>query len=129
MPRRANPFGPDETFFQYLPPDHPAAAPRMLTPLQEQVMPALMWLFDTQRNRAEGRSTVLAHVAIRLAIQGEVVHLDDVSELFTGQRTPGRRAHQFRDLVLSIAREHYRGHRFDWGERTNTLHYVGRNPR
>lgn len=99
-----------------------------LTQLQAAYLPALMWLFDRNRYRAQGRSTLVAHAAIRLAMQGERVFLYDLSEALTGP-TDRRLNQRFVNLVLHICGTRYEGHRFEFRQHDNSLEYRGQHPR
>jgi hypothetical protein len=86
-----------------------------------------MWLFDGQRYRAQGRSTLLAHVAIRLAMQGETIQLEDLTESLTQRRTT-QMSRRFTDTVLSLCNSRYPGHRFEFDHDYQTLRYRGKHP-
>ena len=109
-------------------PGHPMAQSRVLTQLQEAYLPAFMWMFDSQRFRAQGRSTLLAHVAILLAMQGERVFLEDFSESMTRHLTR-QMSRRFADLVLTIVSKDYPRDRFSIDPQGLTLEYRGRHPR
>lgn len=119
---------------QAFPPGHPGREQPMLTPYQQMALPMLLWLLDPQRHRGEGRSTVLAHAVIELAMRGYSVPLEDLSQ-FINQHSEHRTRGYFMDLVARIAHEHYPGHIFNIGSVQNFRHgdgrlqYVGRRPR
>lgn len=98
-----------------------------LTQLQAAYLPALMWLFDGQRYRAQGRSTLLAHVAIRLAMQGERVFLEDFTESLTRRLTRAMSS-RFAETVLLLCHRKYAGHRFNFNPSDRSLEYRGRHP-
>lgn len=126
-----NPYIPDEqykTWSEHLPASHPMNNPPILTQLQQAHLPALMWLFDTNRYRAQGRSTLLAYVAIQLAMQGTRVYLNDVSIHLTN-KGEHRQQSYFVDLVLRMTRDHFREHIFVYNDAQRTLEYRGRHPR
>jgi hypothetical protein len=110
----------------YLPTDHPMNEEAILTSTQAFALPVLMWLIDPDRNRATGRSTVVAHALIELAKRGRVVQLEDLSLTSTQQSNRHRQA--FKEVVMRIAREHYPRDIFDVSLSENELRYVGRRP-
>lgn len=111
-----------------LPAEHPANEVPMLTELQRAYLPALLWLFDVDRNRGTGRSTLFAHVLIELAIRGEEVKLEDLSRCVR-DRTGYQRSRIFAENVLRIAHTCYPGYRFEYLDNQNTLRIAGRRPR
>lgn len=130
--KNENPHVPDsviENAKHYLPMSDPMNQPGMLTQLQAAYLPALMWLLDTQRYRAQGRSVLVAHALIRLAMQGETIYLEDVSTIPTMGTENFRRRSHFANVVLRICDEHYKGHRFDFNHQRFTLSYKGQHPR
>lgn len=129
--RNANPFIPDtliEHTKAHLPASHPMCHEETLTQLQAAYLPALMWLLDGQRYRAQGRSTLLAHVAIKLAMQGERVFLEDFTESMTRNLTRSM-SQRFAETVLRICNTQYAGHRFNFNPQDRSLEYRGRHPR
>lgn len=129
--RNENPLIPDAVIDRaksHLPTSHPMNNETMLTQLQAAYLPALMWLFDGQRYRAQGRSTLLAHVAVKLAMQGERVFLEDFTESMTRNLTRSM-SQRFAETVLRICNEEYHGHRFNFNPQDRSLEYKGRHPR
>lgn len=111
-----------------MPSGHPFCEIRQLTQLQEAYLPALLWLFDTNRNRGTGRSYLLARVCIELAMRGERVELHDVTQMLTGENGP-RIRRRFAELVLRVIDEQYGRELFTYRMAENTLEYCGRRPR
>lgn len=126
--RNENPHVPDEVIDRFCKYSRGSsmAQPSILTQLQQAHLPALLWLFDNDRYRAQGRSTLLAYVAITLAMQGELVYLEDLT--LTRKMTRESRSH-FTGVVLRMLDEHFKGHRFDYDAQGGTLRYKGRHPR
>ncbi len=119
---------------KYVSPGHPAAETPMLTPYQQMALPVLLWLLDPSRNRGEGRSTLMAHAAIELAMRGHVVPLEDFSQFLSARGDKHRQARYFVDLVMRLIHEHYPGHLFNLQQPhgygiDRELVYVGRRPR
>lgn len=129
--RNENPHVPDhiiERTKAYLPLSHPMNSDAQLTQVQTAYLPALMWLFDSQRYRAQGRSTLLSHAAIRLAMQGETVYLEDFSESMTRPLTRHMSA-RFADTTLRLCNTEFRGHRFGFSPSDRSFIYRGQHPR
>lgn len=114
---------------QCLPGGHPANETSMLTELQRAYLPALLWLFDANRNRGTGRSTLLAHVFIEFAMRGQEIQLVDLTQAVELGRNSYRDNRRFAEQVLRVAREFYPEHLFTYRINDNTLHYIGRRPR
>lgn len=101
---------------------------RLLTPIQEFALPVLMWFFDLGRNRATGRSHLMAIVCIELAMRGEKVYLDDVSFWPTMGRSEPNRGN-FMHLVGKILQENYNNHIFEIDMQNKIMKYKGKKPR
>lgn len=113
-----------------LPPSHPARNEGSLTQIQQAYLPALLWLFDTDRFRAQGRSYLLAYVAIELAMRGNDVSLDDYTVEMTRSTTYSRHTQaRFIDQVFRIAQQQFPEHRFAFDHRDRVLLYRGRHPK
>lgn len=113
----------------HMPSGHPAVEDQRLTLFQQQALPALLWFFDLERNRATGRSHLMAHVLIELAMRGQKVVLEDLSaaaqDCYRGHHG---RPTRFAATVLGLAQTVYAGHYFDYDHGQNTLRYRGRRP-
>lgn len=130
MRPKTNPHLDLSSMVQAFPPGHPAREQSMLTPYQQMALPMLLWFLDPQRHRGEGRTTLLAHAVIELAMRGYAVPLDDISQFITSG--PYRRQHYFLDVVSRILSEHYKGHLFEMKQKRSAemeLTYHGRRPR
>jgi hypothetical protein len=110
-----------------LPPGHPFAEENRLTMFQQQALPTLLWFFDQQRNRATGRSHLMAYVLIELAMRGQRVVLEDLS-LAPENRHSYRTNRRFAETVLEVTYREFQGHLFDYDHGRNTLQYRGRKP-
>ena len=109
-----------------LPPNSPAAEFEMLTQVQQFALPVLLWFFDTERYRAEGRTTVAVHVALMLAKRGNVVDLNDYSQ--ATRVSISRNTRYFIDALYRIMKTHYSRDCFEVDEQRKTLRYRGRRP-
>lgn len=118
-----------ERLSAHMPSGHPAVEDSRLTLFQQQALPTLLWFFDQQRNRATGRSHLMAHILIELAKRGEEVVLQDLStapEFGRGQNYS--RTRRFADDVLRLTRSVYFEDYFSYNHQTNTMVYRGRRP-
>lgn len=131
MLRNENPFVDGNLLkhaAHYLSPSDPMRQPQALTQLQQAHLPALLWLFDTRRYRAQGRSTLLGFVALKLAMQGERVVLDDFTIEMTN--TGYNRSHQqhFVHLTMELAQRVFPRSIFRLDYPSRTLSYHGEHP-
>ena len=121
--------GYTERLREMLPPDDPINEERLLTAYQQLAFPSVMWLVDTHRLRASGRSYLCAIAAIELAMRGHEVHLVDPSIVLTHGVDHYQRHRHFGQLVERVAREKFPRHRFEFRLADHTMRYLGRRPR
>lgn len=124
-PGNSDPRLPDLTrAFEDMPADHPCREEHKLLPLQRAALPLLLWLFDPLRDRATGKSYVLAVAAIELAKRGMRVRMEEPSF----EEVPYSRHSHFVNLVMRVAREHYPRDIFIYSRTRNELEYRGTRP-
>lgn len=131
MLRNENPFVDDRLLMHaqsHLSPGDPMRQPQTLTQLQQAHLPALLWLFDTRRYRAQGRSTLLGFTALKLAMQGERVVLDDFSVEMTNPRYNRSHQQHFVRLTMDLAARVFPRAIFHLDYSSRTLTYHGEHP-
>lgn len=116
MKDNQNPFLPD-TIIDQLP-----QSKRMLTQLQSFAFPILIWFFDKNTNRAQGRTVLMAHIHINLAIRNGKSKLIDYSVGTDYIST-------FPRVVKQIVDEHYKKYKFNYKHSTNEIEFVGIKPK
>lgn len=82
------------------------------------------WALNTNLARGTGRSTVMAIVAVKMAIQGARVHLFDPSLVLT--QGSGHSTHRhFAHTVVAVARAYFDDYEFKISQVHNTLRCLG----
>lgn len=134
-PAPINPFMPDlqDRLDEMLPAGHPSVEQPMLSPMQAQALPTLLWFFDQMRARGTGKSYTMAVVLIELAKRGYRVGIIDPSQTLVDSSYPNRqRSNRYMaGLVTRVFTEHYPRdifHVIRKGDEYELI-YVGRRPR
>ena len=91
---------------------------------QREFMEIGEWALNTNVARGSGRSTVMAYVAIQMAIRGATVHLLDPSLVFSHGSNYSVHRH-FSRLVVDIALRYFPDFEFELKNVTNTFKCLG----
>lgn len=94
------------------------------TQKQKDFLSHAKWFFNTDRNRASGRTTAAAWAAVKLATEGKTVYMYDPSLVFSHGTYFHVHKH-FYDVVRSIAAEDFPNHEFEFNMAQHTLRCVG----
>jgi hypothetical protein len=109
-----------------MPPANPMRDDMVLTSTQSFALPVLLWLMDTNHHLGEGRSEVMAHVLIQLAMKGNKVKLHDYSRYWSDQSFTPTKLMMERVSRLIDTCHWYKGERFVIKQNDSTLEYVGK---
>lgn len=109
-------------------PDHPMNEISLLTPLQSFALPILLWFFDGERNRGQGRSYLMACILIELAKRGERVYINDVSTWPLHGKSEKIRNH-FMNMLENLLATKFKNDLFEIRKDSQELIYKGRRPR
>jgi len=118
---RENPHMPESYYKQLesLPENDPAREKGRLTTMQSFALPILLWFFDNRRNRAAGRTHLMAITCIELAIKGNTVPLSDPSTFMLGSNH--LMDSHFIKLVIELLKKHYSEHKWKINSLDKTL--------
>ncbi len=127
-PKNENPFLNIDKIKDTFPPNHPANEDPLFTPLQSFAYPILLWFFDGNRNRGQGRTYLMACICIELAKRGERVYLNDVSSWpLLGKSEKTR--NYFINTINLILDTKFKNDIFEIRENSQELIYRGRRPK
>jgi len=94
------------------------------TPAQQRLLEVSDWAFNGTRFRGLGRSTAMAYIAVKMAMEGNTVHLYDPSILLSHGADYGHHR-RFSERVARVIEVYFPDHIFTFSALENTLRYVG----
>jgi hypothetical protein len=113
---------------QMLPRNHPAREESFLTPLQSTILPGLLWLFDPDRNRGQGKTYLIAVTMIELAIRGYIINVEDYSQSLTNRESI-RSDQYLMEMIEKIMHVHYPRLSYEYKMSTKQFKITGMRPK